>query len=45
MSDASSIGARLPQTPIVGVPPTYEKLLAQGISTHQAVRVTGLGGE
>ena len=45
MSDASSIGLRLRGTPIVGGPPTYEKLLTQGIAPPQAVRVTGLGGE
>jgi L-ascorbate metabolism protein UlaG (beta-lactamase superfamily) len=45
MSDAASIGMRLKHTPIVGGPPTYEKLLTQGITPPQAVRVTGLGGE
>ena len=45
MSDAASIGMRLKRTPIVGGPPTYEKLLTQGITPPQAVQVTGLGGE
>lgn len=44
MSDASSIGLRL-GTKVVGGPPTYEKLLTQGVPDGQAVRVTGLGGE
>ena len=45
MSDASSIGMRLSHTPIVGGPPTYQRLLTQGIAAPQAIQVTGLGGE
>jgi L-ascorbate metabolism protein UlaG (beta-lactamase superfamily) len=45
MSDAASIGKRLKHMPIVGGPPTYEKLLTQGITPPQAVQVTGTGGE
>lgn len=44
MSDASSIALRL-GVRAVGGPPTYEKLLAQGVPDGQAVRVTGMGGE
>ncbi len=44
MSDAASIASRL-GIRAVGGPPTWEKLLAQGIPDGQAVRVTGLGGE
>ena len=44
MSDASSIALRL-GIRAVGGPPTYEKLLAQGMADGQAVRVTGTGGE
>jgi L-ascorbate metabolism protein UlaG (beta-lactamase superfamily) len=45
MSDAASIGLRLKKMPIVGGPPTYEKLLTQGIKPSQAVQVTGTAGE
>src|SRR5216683_1028399 len=44
MSDASSIASRL-GIRAIGGPPTYEKLLTQGLSDGQAVRITGTGGE
>jgi beta-lactamase family protein len=44
MSDASSIALRL-GIRAIGGPPTYEKLLTQGMRDGQAVRVTGTGGE
>ena len=44
MSDASSIALRL-GIRAIGGPPTYEKLLTQGMADGQAVRVTGTGGE
>jgi len=44
MSDAVSIGRRL-GIQVVGGPPTYTELLREGLSSSQAVSVTGLGGE
>jgi L-ascorbate metabolism protein UlaG (beta-lactamase superfamily) len=44
MSDAASIALRL-GIRAIGGPPTYEKLLTQGMSAPQAVNVTGTGGE
>jgi L-ascorbate metabolism protein UlaG (beta-lactamase superfamily) len=44
MSDASFIASKL-GIRAIGGPPTFDKLLAQGLPQGQAVRVTGTGGE
>jgi len=44
MSDAASIGVRL-NIPIVGGPPTSDKLAEQGVPDKLNKRVTGQGGE
>src|SRR5712692_8693266 len=44
MSDASFIASKL-GIHAIGGPPTFDKLLAQGLPQGQAVRVTGTGGE